>query len=307
MVKMKIRFIILSLPKRLLIFIRYINKGKKMRSKLMYETAKIIDISANKILVSAACLEILHTASIIHDDVIDGDYLRRGEKTLNNIFSWKQATMIGNYLLLQNFQKLFRHHTYNFSLRNSLINSIETLCNGEILQGLKYNNFHKPPSLKECEEIAKKKTGTLFGLSCKIPFLLGGFSAQQIVFAQNCGLTYGVIYQIIDDLQDMVQDLEFNDQEVFFKHWTMPFIFWQERYPENFLEVFKKKKILLTDKMLIDITQQCLNYIQTLLKKLKKESQNNFINKKFYNFILTCIEDIAKSKSIPLECRAFYN
>ena len=306
MVKVKIKLIILSLPKKFLPLLSYISKGQKLRSKLMYETAQIVNISTHKILSSATCLEILHTASIVHDDVIDGDSQRRGNKTLNSVLSWKQTVMIGNYLLLQNFYKLFKNHTHNLPLRLGLIEGIERLCNGEIIQGMEYS-FKKPPSIKECMNIAEKKTGTLFGLSCKLPFLIGKCSKEQINFAENCGLMYGVIYQIIDDLQDMIQDLKFDTKGIFFKHWTMPFIFWQKLYPENFQKTFKNKKIMLTHKITNEITQKCISHIETLLKKLQKESLSNKLNKKFYNFILTHIETIAKRKNINLKCEFFYH
>lgn len=311
-IKIKIFFLLLNLNTKVLKHTPYIRKGQKLRSKLMHSTAKIIHLPVRHIVVSATCLEILHTASIIHDDVIDGDSVRRGEKTVNHLMGSRTAVMVGNYLLLQNFYRLFHHYPLNIILRKNLIEGIEKLCSAEIQQGIQYS-FRSPPTLKECIKIAEQKTGTLFGLSCKLPFLIGNFTPEDTVFAERCGLAYGTVYQITDDLKDILTDLKFetdqhmhSKREIFFKHWTMPLIFWQKLYPKNFNSTFKNKKITLTDRMLEKITQKCIEEIKNILKDLQQKNKKHLAKVTLYNFILSQIEIFSKKKKIDIQCGNLY-
>ena len=177
-------------------------QGKRMRPILVLLTAKALgDINENTY-TSAVVLEMLHTASLIHDDVVDESQERRGEKSLNKVFNNKSAILVGDYILSKTIQMA------------SSMNSMEPiavvgrlgaeLAEGELLQLPSDLN----PTLSEDTymQVIKHKTASLFGVCCELGALSVGVDRQTVEEAKLFGETAGICFQIRDDIFDYFDD-----------------------------------------------------------------------------------------------------
>lgn len=153
----------------------------------------------------AAAIEMLHTATLIHDDVVDRSELRRNLPTINAQFDNTTAVYAGDYLLISCFKLLA---DYTQTLNSLQINSrnIEKILDGEL--GQMNNRYRLDGTIDEYLENISGKTAELFALSCGIGALESGCSEK---FSKKCGeigLNIGLAFQIIDDLLDYTQSSE---------------------------------------------------------------------------------------------------
>lgn len=176
--------------------------GKRMRPALLLLSANAVnptitlDDSAKAIQLSAA-LELIHTASLIHDDVIDGDLTRRGQKTLNNVFGNKLAVLAGDVLNSRAFLIISRQFPIEYHDR--LAQMIETMSLAEMVQ-LRLADML--PSKEEYLNIIYGKTAVFMANSCRFGATLAGGSEDEIAALENYGINVGMAYQLIDDFID---------------------------------------------------------------------------------------------------------
>lgn len=140
-------------------------------------------------------VELIHSASLIHDDIIDGDLFRRGQKTLNNVYGRKIAVLAGDTLYAQAFSILS-----NFLPRESeqiITQVIEKMCVAEIDQAKE-----DEVSQKKYFEIIEGKTASFMSACCKLGAALAGAGEEDIAALEDYGLNFGMVYQIIDDCID---------------------------------------------------------------------------------------------------------
>ncbi len=176
-----------------------VNKGKKIRSTFLFLLARLNKTEHQHLPAIAACIEMLHLSSLIHDDVVDNSKFRRGKKTLN--------VNLGNYVSVLGGDFLFIHALYFLNtlekkfLVDIVLSSVSQMIEGQILEV--ENNFNYNILPETYFLIVKKKTSALFaGIAQLIPTLNGDSRGLSNQFYQF-GLNFGTMFQISDDILDI--------------------------------------------------------------------------------------------------------
>ncbi|MDQ3023930.1 MAG: polyprenyl synthetase family protein [bacterium] len=186
------------------------SRGKRIRPRLMIAVAGMFGgAPAGTLANCAACCELLHTASLIHDDVIDEAPTRRGSLTLSNMYGNEIAVVVGDYLLALVLRALNSERDHK--LVDMLLGTSQELGMGVIEEVLNRNNFVL--SVEKYYDIIYLKTASLFSLCCELGAYLGGSSTSEPVarpaglsLAQQYGKHLGLAFQVVDDLLDLTAD-----------------------------------------------------------------------------------------------------
>lgn len=178
------------------------NPGKLLRPTLVFLSAGVLNRlqsdSVNHLLVQLAiAVELIHSSSLIHDDIIDGDQKRRGQKTLNNAFGNKIAVWAGDALYTRAFSILSGMFPKDFAVL--MIQVTKNMSTVEIQQAIS-----KTDSLAQEKyiELIRGKTALLMGACCRLGGSLAGAGEKEKSDLENFGINFGMVYQIIDDYLD---------------------------------------------------------------------------------------------------------
>lgn len=178
--------------------------GKRMRPILILLMARnfgqITDVTQN----AAVGLELLHTASLVHDDVVDESEERRGQASVNATYDNKVAVLVGDYILSTALLCVARTHSEQ--IVTYLAELGRTLSDGEILQ--LYNIGRKDISEDVYYDVIKQKTAALFEACAGIGALSSGASEEDVMAAKRFGQNLGIIFQIRDDIFDYYDSKE---------------------------------------------------------------------------------------------------
>ena len=178
--------------------------GKRMRPILMLLLAKNYGQVSPTTLHSAVGLELLHTASLVHDDVVDESGERRGQASVNATYNNKVAVLIGDYLL--STALLHVAYTKNDTIIQNLAELGRTLARGEILQ---LSNIQNTVISEDVYyDVIKMKTAALFESCAGIGAMSAGASQQEVESAKLFGQNLGIIFQIRDDIFDYYESKE---------------------------------------------------------------------------------------------------
>lgn len=178
--------------------------GKRMRPMLILLMAKNYGQVNNSTLHAAVGLELLHTASLVHDDVVDESTERRGQASVNAIYDNKIAVLVGDYIL--STALLHVSKTHNELIVRYLAELGRTLSNGEILQLSSISN--RKISEDIYYNVIKQKTAALFEACCAIGAVSAGVGESKVEAAKQFGQTLGIIFQIRDDIFDYYDSTE---------------------------------------------------------------------------------------------------
>ena len=176
--------------------------GKKLRPFLMFLAASFGDYDREELLQLGSGIEILHMASLVHDDIIDNAELRRGNKTAQKRFGKKKAVFIGDFLLSRTFD-IFFDYLDKDTLRK-MNKNVRLLCEGEIEQSEKRFDFQI--SLRDYYRRIRHKTALLFALSSYLGAYVSGLRGKRLNLLYKLGLEIGMAFQIQDDLLDFEGD-----------------------------------------------------------------------------------------------------
>ena len=172
--------------------------GKRMRPMLILLCAKAVGEVSDVTLRAAVGVELLHTASLVHDDVVDESAERRGQASLNNHYGTKVAVLVGDYIL--STALLHISYTHKEVIVRYLAELGRTLSNGEILQ---LSNIHSKDFSEETYyQVIKQKTAALFEACAAIGTSSAGADDETVENAKNFGRNLGIIFQIRDDIFD---------------------------------------------------------------------------------------------------------
>jgi octaprenyl-diphosphate synthase len=172
--------------------------GKRLRPLIALLSAKAFGYPGDGHLQLAASLELIHTATLLHDDVIDGSDLRRGKKTANNLWGNSASVLVGDFLYSRAFQLITSIN--NSRVLASLANATNILAQSEILQLLSCHNATIDEAY--CLKIIRGKTGTLFSIAAEQAAILSHRSETDISAMANYGLHLGIAFQLVDDALD---------------------------------------------------------------------------------------------------------
>ena len=176
--------------------------GKKLRPFLMFLAASFGDYDKEKLLQLGSGIELLHMASLVHDDIIDNAELRRGKKTAQKKFGKKEAVFIGDFLLSRTFDIFFEY--LDTATLRKMNKNVRLLCEGEIEQSEK--RFDLQIGIKDYYRRIRHKTALLFALSSYLGAYVSGIRGQQLSIIYKLGLEIGMAFQIQDDLLDFEGD-----------------------------------------------------------------------------------------------------
>lgn len=180
--------------------VRYIAtlRGKRLRPMLVFLTTKMLgDINA-KSLQAGLVVELLHTATLVHDDVVDHSALRRGSPTVNSIWSNKISVLVGDYLFSRTLAAMIALGDQK-SL-NVLSQAANRITQGELLQVERDGDFNMGESVYF--QLVSDKTGSLFSASCQLGALSVKADDQAVHLMSQFGENLGIAFQIKDDLLD---------------------------------------------------------------------------------------------------------
>ena len=180
--------------------ILHVNKqrGKQMRPMLVLLFGKMFGEVTGSTYNAALALELLHTGSLVHDDVVDDSMQRRGQASVNAIYNNKLAVLVGDYLLSVALALTGRCNDPRIT---NLVGTLgQTLADGEISQ--MFHSHEKLVSEEVYFEIIRKKTASLFSTSAEVGALTVGTSQENIDRAHQIGEYIGICFQIRDDIFD---------------------------------------------------------------------------------------------------------
>ena len=172
--------------------------GKRLRPLLTLAMSAQFNDNTKKPILLAAAVEFIHTATLLHDDVVDESNLRRGKKTANIIWGNEFCVLAGDFLFAQAFELMVE--TESIEALSSLASASCKITQGEFQQ---MQIARKPEtSQKDYFEVIGKKTAELFGASCKSGVIVAGGNFEQQKAAYEYGFNLGLAFQIVDDLMD---------------------------------------------------------------------------------------------------------
>ncbi len=176
--------------------------GKRLRPMLTLASARLCGYEGDRHIGLAACVEFIHTATLLHDDVVDESKLRRGLDTANALFGNKASVLVGDFLFSRSFQLMVSDGSLD--VLRVLSNAAATIAEGEVLQLMTTNNT--ATSEAEYLEVVSGKTAALFAAACEVGALVAERPEADCLALSEFGTSFGIAFQLIDDLLDYTAD-----------------------------------------------------------------------------------------------------
>ncbi|MBR4921274.1 MAG: polyprenyl synthetase family protein [Prevotella sp.] len=262
--------------------------GKRMRPILMLLTAKNYGGVSNVTQYSAVGLELLHTASLVHDDVVDESEERRGQASVNATYNNKVAVLVGDYILSTALLKVAQ--TGNQRIIEYLAELGRTLAAGEILQ---LSNIQNQEISEEVYyQVIKQKTAALFEACAAIGSMSAGASDEEVQKARQFGQNLGIMFQIRDDIFDYYDSKEIGKptgNDMTEGKLTLPVIYALNNSNYESMQTLAKKVkagtinpdeiavlveftkqhggIEYAEKRMVEFSQLCMDYIESSVKE----------------------------------------
>ena len=176
--------------------------GKRLRPMLVLLAARAMGYEGRDHLQLAAVIEFIHTATLLHDDVVDESDLRRGRSTANALWGNAPSVLVGDFLYSRSFQLMVELD--RMEVMRILADTTNRIAEGEVLQLLHVNN----PDTDEAAylRVIERKTAVLFAAACELGAVLCGAGAAAAAALHEYGLNLGIAFQIADDVLDYTAD-----------------------------------------------------------------------------------------------------
>ena len=236
--------------------------GKRLRALLTLGSAKLCGYAKGARDINlAACVELIHSATLMHDDVIDNGSIRRGQKTLNKIWDNHSSVLVGDYLLSRCFEMMVEDG--NLEVLKLLSSTSSKIAQGEVLQ---LQHQGEVDMLEETYlKIISAKTAELFAAATKVGAILSDMKTKEKEALEFYGKNLGLTFQIADDTLDYNSDLKFFGKKIgkdFYEgKVTLPIIL-------LFQKANNQEKESLKDTFLKNARDENdLNYTLSLIKK----------------------------------------
>ena len=251
--------------------------GKRIRPLLTLAVAKLCGYSGSRHIILASVIEYIHTATLLHDDVVDNSKKRRGKKTANFVWGNKSSILVGDFLL----SKAFRILISDGSLRciDIISKASEKISFGEVKQLMSVRKLETSES--EYLNIIKSKTAELFSAACQLSSEISEISMEMKNSLKEFGRYLGICFQIIDDTLDY-----FSDEKIFGKE-----------IGNDFNEGKMTLPLILLYKRSNNKEKQVLKYLVNKEKLNKKDFVNIIEKMNKYNVKNDCL-DKAKHFSV---------
>ena len=174
--------------------------GKRMRPLLTVAAARLCDYGgdSDRHIKLATCVEFIHSATLLHDDVVDVSALRRGKPTANTVYGDKASVLVGDFLFTRAFELMVE--VGSLDILGVLSNASSTIAEGEVLQLVSQRDISTPESTYL--EIIKSKTAKLFAAAAEVGAMVAGRNGPERVALQSFGMNLGIAFQLVDDALD---------------------------------------------------------------------------------------------------------
>lgn len=208
-------------------------KGKRLRPALVLLSAKFHNYRPEVLVTTAASIELLHTATLVHDDIIDDALSRRGSPTLNTMTSGRAAVLVGDYIFAQS--AILAVDAENIRAMRAFAATLAVICDGELREVLNAGKVTEPRA--EYYHRIRAKTASLFAAATHAGGILSDAPQDVCEALREYGHCLGMAFQIVDDVLDFVGDARQMGKPVGNDlrqgTLTLPAIYLMEEFPEN--------------------------------------------------------------------------
>jgi geranylgeranyl pyrophosphate synthase len=180
--------------------------GKRLRPALAYLVGRLGSYQPEAMLNMASGVELLHAASLVHDDVVDESDLRRGSQTLFTRIGNALAVLVGDYLFAQSATRCVA--TGDIRVIGLFAQTLASMCQGQIEEASRGGHPHLTVTREAYYQTIWGKTASLFVLACEGSAILAGLTEPQIAAMRRFGDRLGLAFQVADDILDFVGDEE---------------------------------------------------------------------------------------------------
>lgn len=176
--------------------------GKRLRPILVLLAARACGYTGSHHIGMAATVEFIHTATLLHDDVVDASEMRRGMESANAVWGNEASVLVGDFLYSRAFQMMVR--AGNMQIQEVFAEATNRIAEGEVLQLLNVND----PDTDEQRyfDVIERKTAKLFEAACEIGGILGNADEATLKALREYGQSLGIAFQLIDDVLDYSAD-----------------------------------------------------------------------------------------------------
>lgn len=178
--------------------------GKRLRPAFALLSARLFSESVDHVIPMAVALELIHMASLVHDDVIDDSSMRRGRSTVKHAWGNRTSIYAGNYVFARSLSLVASYERND--LMQVLADASMQICEGEIRQMMSCYNVNQ--GLKDYLRHIERKTALLISVSCQLGAMISQAEPYQIQALRRYGYYLGMSFQITDDILDFVADEE---------------------------------------------------------------------------------------------------
>jgi len=178
--------------------------GKRMRPMLTVLAARALNYQGTGHIDIAAIIEFIHTATLLHDDVVDESNMRRGRETANALFGNSASVLVGDFLYTRAFQMMTKLN--NMDIMDILSDATNIVAEGEVLQLMNCNDASTTE--ESYMQVIYCKTAKLFEAATRLAAVISHQDQQTIVAMQDYGKYLGTAFQLVDDIMDYTADAE---------------------------------------------------------------------------------------------------
>jgi octaprenyl-diphosphate synthase len=172
--------------------------GKRIRPALLLLSSKLFNYQGRGAIRLGAVVEMIHTATLVHDDIIDEAQTRRGRPAANTQWGNSKCVLAGDWLYMQAFKIAVQER--NFRILDTLIDLTQQMVEGELLQ---MEKLGMPIGIDEHFDLIHRKTACLFSVCMRLGAILGGATAEQEENLAQYGRDLGMAFQLVDDVLDL--------------------------------------------------------------------------------------------------------
>lgn len=176
--------------------------GKRLRPLLCLLIARYFGYQGDRHIPMSVVVEFIHTASLLHDDVVDSSYQRRGSPSANGVWGNQASVLVGDYLFSRSFQMMVADG--DVEMLRLMSDVTNALAEGEVLQLSR--TFHLEMTEAECLEVIERKTAVLFSAAAEVGAHVSGQPAEVVAKLAEYGMCLGVAFQLMDDALDYLSD-----------------------------------------------------------------------------------------------------
>jgi octaprenyl-diphosphate synthase len=172
--------------------------GKRFRPTVLLLSAKLCGYEGRRQIQAASIIEFIHTATLLHDDVVDDAELRRGNASANSIWGSEASVLVGDFLLSKSFFLMVNDG--DLKILNTISRTTIQMAEGEIQELMKASDLSVTE--EEYLSIVANKTASLISATCQIGAILGGVDGEKEQALANFGMNLGIAFQLMDDSLD---------------------------------------------------------------------------------------------------------